>query len=840
MKKLLLLITTVFLGNISFSQTCGINITTLPSQVCPGSTINLNATGFVTGSNYAFNFNGGVLPPGWSTAGSTNYNNYACGPSLDNSNYFWASTAVGTPQIGTDELDICSGGTIKFDMKYAVQGGPSPCEGPDLANEGVSVQYKVGGGPWIDFIYYRPDGQILTSCPSGSSPSISGPTIFTVWNTFTVPIPAAAVSTNTRFRWIQKNSSGTCCDNWGLDNIFINAGPCVSANIDWSNGTQSNENTSIVANNDTCMIAYLYDDNNVLLCTSDPVCFTVFDPNIEAGVDQEVCLGQNVTVSGSLGTNFVWDNNVTNGVPYTPSATQTLHVSGTDLNGCFATDSLLVTVNPIMPLGLSYPETEYCNSAANPTPTVTGSAAGTYTISPATMTINSTTGILNLASSTVSTSETYTITYTPSEPCFAATTFDVTVYSLPTATITSDVTVCQNDIEPLLTLTGSNATAPYTFSYQINGGATQTANSTGSVLPITVPTTSAGSFTYTLTGVSESGPKACSNTLNQSVTVTINPAPVFTTTTNQAICFGDSVVLTSTGATSYTWSDGIVNGVPFYPQTTKTYSVTATGANNCTGEQLVTVIVNALPEIDAGPDQKVCVGSPVRVTGSEGVSYVWTGGVTDGIAFYPTLGDSMYYVIGTDANGCKNIDSVTIKAIAAVIAGIDADPITGYPGLVVDFTNESLYGTYFQWNFGNGSTTTTTNSNGTTATYPNPGVYEVTIKAFNAHCDDTAKILITVLPFPDPIITVPNVFTPNGDNANDVWWIDVQWGKTIEVQIFNRWGNLMTEMDDFSDRWNGKSNDNTDASDGVYFYKYIIVDLNDKTYDGHGHITLQR
>lgn len=839
MKNALLLLT-ILIYNIGHSQTCGINITTAPSQVCPGSSINLNATGFVTGSNYSFNFNVGVLPPGWTTTGGTNFNNNICGPSLDGSNYFWASTSTSTPQIVTEGLDICSGGNLKFDMKYAIQSQASPCEGPDEADEGVSIQYKVGAGPWVEFIYYRPDGATLTTCPTGMYPQASGVTIFTDWRTYIVPIPAAAVSTNTKFRWIQKNSSGGDYDNWGLDNIFINAGPCISANINWSNGATGTPNTSIIANTDSCMIAYLYDDNDVLLCTSAPVCFTVFDPNIEAGVDQSVCLGQNVTVAGSLGTAFTWDNNVTNAIPFSPSATQMLHVNGTDLNGCFATDSLLVTVNPIIPTTISYPQVAYCNSATNPTPTVNGSSSGAFSISPTTMTIDASTGVLTLASSTVSTSETYTITYTPTEACLSPSTFNVTVHSLPNATITSDVTVCQNDIEPLLTLIGSNAIAPYTFSYNINGGPTQTVTASGSTHPLAAATGVDGSFVYTVTSVSESG-LGCSNTVNQSVTVTVNPAPIFTSTTNQTICFGDSVVLSSTGGgTSYVWTDGVTNGVPFVPQTTKTYFVTATGANNCTGEQSVLVIVNTLPNIDAGANQDACLGNSVTLYGSDGLSYVWSDGVLNNQPFNPPLGNNKYYVIGTDANGCQNIDSVFVNVVNAVVAGLDADPSVGYPGMGVNFTNNSLYANYFQWDFGNGFTGTSSTSVGTFSTYANPGTYNVVLTAYNGICEDTAMIKITVLQFPDPIIKIPNVFTPNGDAANGVWWIDVTWGKTIEVTIFNRWGNIMAEMDDFTDRWDGKNKSGEESSDGVYFYKYVIMDLNDKVYEGHGHLTLQR
>ena len=88
-------------------------------------------------------------------------------------------------------------------------------------------------------------------------------------------------------------------------------------------------------------------------------------------------------------------------------------------------------------------------------------------------------------------------------------------------------------------------------------------------------------------------------------------------------------------------------------------------------------------------------------------------------------------------------------------------------------------------------------------------------------------------------ITIPNVFTPNGDQANEVWWIDVKMGKSIEVMIFNRWGNLMHTMTTFDDRWNGTSNGN-EVADGVYFYKYHIEGINGDVLEGHGHLTLER
>src|SRR5690606_35023345 len=97
----------------------------------------------------------------------TNYGVY-CVPSPDNTPFFWASTSSGTPHITTAGFDVCSGGTIDFQMLYAIQGQSSACEGPDERDEGVSLQYSVNNGPWVDIIYYSPGGFTLPSNPGGN------------------------------------------------------------------------------------------------------------------------------------------------------------------------------------------------------------------------------------------------------------------------------------------------------------------------------------------------------------------------------------------------------------------------------------------------------------------------------------------------------------------------------------------------------------------------------------------------------------------------------------------------------------------------------------------------
>lgn len=74
---------------------------------------------------------------------------------------------------------------------------------------------------------------------------------------------------------------------------------------------------------------------------------------------------------------------------------------------------------------------------------------------------------------------------------------------------------------------------------------------------------------------------------------TIPPAPSVGIQVNPGttICQGEALSLTGTGATTYNWFGGVLNGQPFFPSSTSTYSVVGTDANGCTNSSSVTVTV---------------------------------------------------------------------------------------------------------------------------------------------------------------------------------------------------------------------------------------------------------
>jgi gliding motility-associated-like protein len=99
-------------------------------------------------------------------------------------------------------------------------------------------------------------------------------------------------------------------------------------------------------------------------------------------------------------------------------------------------------------------------------------------------------------------------------------------------------------------------------------------------------------------------------------------------------------------------------------------------------------------------------------------------------------------------------------------------------------------------------------------------------------------------PEPDdsaPVLIAPNVFTPkNGDEVNNTYFLRNQNISYLKLIILNRWGNVVFEGESSDLLNNNPSWDGTNATEGVYFYRYEARDNNEQPFEGHGFITLIR
>jgi gliding motility-associated-like protein len=195
---------------------------------------------------------------------------------------------------------------------------------------------------------------------------------------------------------------------------------------------------------------------------------------------------------------------------------------------------------------------------------------------------------------------------------------------------------------------------------------------------------------------------------------------------------------------------------------------------------------------------------------------------------------------GTDANGCVSTATVNINVLPFPIASLTSDVQTGNPVLDVNFANGSQFGTTYDWNFGNGNTYTSNLTEATSESYAEPGTYIVTLIASNGLCSSVDSLEIIVLPFGDPEVIVPNVFSPNDDDVNDIFFLQHLYTEEIYIVILNRWGDVVFETTDPDPQWNGTTPNGNKVTDGVYFYKYVATGINGVEIKGHGDVTVVR
>ncbi len=202
---------------------CSVTASAYPTTVCVGDPVTLSSTG-ACGYLMYNDFNNGTAGAGWVATNGVSFAN-PCNPTSDGTIYMWMGDAVPLPRtLTTVAFNVNGACEISFDMKYATQSQASPCEGIDEYNEGISLQYSINGGAtWVDIVYFQPDGVFLTTNPGTSGTCISSPYItpFTSWATYNFPVPTAAQTPSTKFRWVQIDYSSQSNDHWGLDNIEI-------------------------------------------------------------------------------------------------------------------------------------------------------------------------------------------------------------------------------------------------------------------------------------------------------------------------------------------------------------------------------------------------------------------------------------------------------------------------------------------------------------------------------------------------------------------------------------------------------------------------------------------
>jgi gliding motility-associated-like protein len=232
----------------------------------------------------------------------------------------------------------------------------------------------------------------------------------------------------------------------------------------------------------------------------------------------------------------------------------------------------------------------------------------------------------------------------------------------------------------------------------------------------------------------------------------------------------------------------------------------------------------------------ICPGTSTVLTASGADDYVWsTGETTSSI----TVQNGGTYSV-TGSNDCGQVsDSITVTEVQ-VNASFTAGTVIGQAPLTVPFTNTTdPSSASVSWNFGDGTTSTETDPEHTFLT---PGTYNVILTSTDQGCTSTSVIQITVLPpfVGDSYLFVPNVFTPNGDAVNNVFQMQSVGITSLNMQIYNRWGEMVHEITNPQQVWDSRSKTGERVPDGTYFYVLAAKGVDGKDYDLHGTITVLR
>jgi hypothetical protein len=324
-------------------------------------------------------------------------------------------------------------------------------------------------------------------------------------------------------------------------------------------------------------------------------------------------------------------------------------LSPCEINDLFTASNSLTTVS-------AGPDLYACNGGPV---TLNATGAASYFWSP---------NVTNGTSFTPSINLTYTVSGFDANGCSA---WDQTNVLLEQFSINAgqDLTICQGD-SAVLTATGANNII-WNNNDVSNG----------------IPFFPLNSGYITAFATSSNGCLA-----SDSVLLTINPAPIIDAGPDLFTCPGDSATLFATGANNLIWNGNIQNDTTFVPIANATYVVSGNDTLGCVGSDTLQLFYGTLPDLNAGPDQSICFGQEVTLTGTGGIFMYWDNFIPDGVPFVPQTSGS-YVLNGASNEGCLGTDTIYVSVNDASSNTISASGIDSY---TINGQTYTASGTYTQ------------------------------------------------------------------------------------------------------------------------------------------------
>ena len=389
-------------------------------------------------------------------------------------------------------------------------------------------------------------------------------------------------------------------------------------------------------------------------------------PTVSITGEQEICKGENTTLTANSGVSFNWSTGATSqSVTVSPSQNTTYSVTITDQNGCHASASSSVVVHENVQLVISGSD-HFCAgdsvvlmaSGANQLVWSTGKAGNRLVVYE---------------------SGDYSVSSSNTDVCVSTATQHVEKYQLPTVSITGPSALCQGESASLTAV--ANESVTYAWSTGANTNA--------------INVNSTGNYSVTVTNT-----HACSAQVSK--TVTVHELPTVSINAPSSACAGTAVTLNAIGnASQYNWSTGATgSSITINPSSTASYQVTAINEHECSSVASATVVVN--PSYDTTIRVSCCSselpyiynGQSYYQSGTYVVNLTTTKACDSIIHLVLTVNENPYAIISGNTEICPGGNTQLSASGNGTIrwnTGYDRSPLTvntpGWYVLTVTATN---------------------------------------------------------------------------------------------------------------------------------------------------------
>jgi gliding motility-associated-like protein len=388
----------------------------------------------------------------------------------------------------------------------------------------------------------------------------------------------------------------------------------------------------------------------------------------------------------------------------------------------------------------------------------------------------------------------------------------VTVIPAPTVTITPPAAICD---QGAITLEAAASAGIITWYAQPTGG---TAIATGTTF--TTPVLTADTTYY-----AEAADTACTSA-RAAVTVVVTPLPTLAVTTPVVVCSGGGATLTATpSAGTVNWyadaagGTALATGMSFTTPalTTDTVYYAEAVTNSCTSaaREAVAITVNSVPAV-SNEVVYFCEGSEAELDAGTGGTYLWESEDITQIIRVAAAGT--YSVTITNTSGCSAVKTFTVyqrnRPMVKVVN-------LGIASIMVTLENKNLQDYEFSINGFDYQASNYFNN------LPSgPGT--VYIREIHGCGNNYANYTINI---------VPNFFTPNNDNINDVFKIaGITAYPNAVLTVFDRYGKVITFLNRSNNAWDGTYNSIALPADDYWY----VLRLDESSPEIRGHFSLIR